>query len=95
MKFEYLKNYLEGDIESLEYAVPLEWNNIYYEDSPTLFSTLKKSVVRLGLIQWQMRSLSNLNALFEQAESLMLFLAMNVILHYFLSFFTAPLNGRF
>jgi hypothetical protein len=28
-----LKNYLEGDTESLEYAVLLEWNNIYYDDS--------------------------------------------------------------
>jgi hypothetical protein len=42
-------------------------------------------VVRLGL-QWQMRSLSNLNAFEKLNFSLMLFLAMNVILHYFLSF---------
>ena len=62
-----LKNYLEGDIESQEYAVLLEWNNIYYDDSPKLINTAK-SVVRLGLIQWQMRSLSSLEALFEQAE---------------------------
>lgn len=62
-----LKNYLEGDVESQEYAVLLEWNNVYYDDSPKLINT-QKSVVRLGLIQWQMRSLSNLEALFEQAE---------------------------
>lgn len=62
-----LKNYLEGDKESQEYAVLLEWNNVYYDDSPKLINT-PKSVVRLGLIQWQMRSLSNLEALFEQAE---------------------------
>ncbi len=62
-----LKNYLEGDKESQEYAVLLEWNNVYYDDSPKLINT-QKSVVRLGLIQWQMRSLSNLEALFEQAE---------------------------
>lgn len=62
-----LKNYLEGDIESQEYAVLLEWNNVYYDDSPKLINT-QKSVVRLGLIQWQMRSLNNLEALFEQAE---------------------------
>ena len=62
-----LKNYLEGDVESQEYAVLLEWNNVYYDDSPKLLNTTK-SVVRLGLIQWQMRSLSNLEALFEQAE---------------------------
>jgi hypothetical protein len=36
-----LKNYLEGDTESLEYAVLLEWNNIYYDDSPKLINTTK------------------------------------------------------
>lgn len=62
-----LKNYLEGDKASLEYAVLLEWNNIYYEDSPKLINT-EKSIVRLGLIQWQMRTLKNINELFDQAE---------------------------
>jgi len=62
-----LKNYLEGDVESQEYAVLLEWNNVYYEDNPRLINA-EKSIVRLGLIQWQMRSLGNLDALFEQAE---------------------------
>ena len=62
-----LKNYLEDDKESQEYAVLLEWNNIYYEDNPKLINA-EKSIVRLGLIQWQMRSLGNLEALFEQAE---------------------------
>ena len=62
-----MKNYLEGDVESQEYAVLLEWNNIYYDDSPKLIN-IEKSVVRLGLIQWQMRSLGNLEALFEQAQ---------------------------
>lgn len=62
-----LKNYLEGDKESQEYGVLLEWNNVYYEDNPKLINT-EKSIVRLGLIQWQMRSLHNLEALFEQAE---------------------------
>jgi hypothetical protein len=31
-----LKIILEGDTESLEYAVLLEWNNIYYDDSQNL-----------------------------------------------------------
>ena len=62
-----LKNYLEGDTESLEFAVLLEWNNIYYDDNKKLIN-VDKSVVRLGLIQWQMRSLGNIEALFEQAE---------------------------
>ncbi len=62
-----IKNYLEGDEESKEFAVLLEWNNIYYEDSPKLIN-LRKNIIRLGLIQWQMRPLNNVEALFEQAE---------------------------
>ena len=62
-----IKNYLVGDEDSKEFAVLLEWNNIYYDESPKLINT-EKSVIRLGLIQWQMRSLSNLDALFEQSE---------------------------
>jgi predicted amidohydrolase/GNAT superfamily N-acetyltransferase len=62
-----LKNYLEGDKESLEYAVLLEWSNIYFEEKETYFSQTK-SVVRLGLVQWQMRPLRGMDSLFEQVE---------------------------
>lgn len=62
-----MKNYLEGDAGSQDYAVLLEWNNIYYDKSPKLINT-KKSVIRIGLIQWQMRPLNNLESLFEQSE---------------------------
>ncbi|WNM19757.1 bifunctional GNAT family N-acetyltransferase/carbon-nitrogen hydrolase family protein [Flavobacterium capsici] len=62
-----IKNYLEGDKKSKEYAVLLEWNNIYYEESPKYFNT-DKSIIRLGLVQWQMRSLNNLEEFFNQAE---------------------------
>ena len=62
-----LKNYLEGDKNSREFAVLLEWNNIYYDESPKIIN-LDKSVIRLGLIQWQMRPFKDLEALFEQAE---------------------------
>ncbi|HEX8563846.1 MAG TPA: bifunctional GNAT family N-acetyltransferase/carbon-nitrogen hydrolase family protein [Flavobacterium sp.] len=62
-----IKNYLPGDKGSHDYAVLLEWNNIYYDESPKLIN-VRKSVVRLGLVQWQMRPLANVEALFEQAE---------------------------
>jgi len=62
-----LKNYLEGDEASNEYAVLLEWDNIYYEKQVNKASTTKK-LVRLGLIQWQMRSYKDLNELLQQAE---------------------------
>jgi len=62
-----LKGYLHGDKESNEYAVLLEWDNIYYE-KPTKKASTKKSVVRLGLIQWQMRLYKDLDELMQQAE---------------------------
>ena len=62
-----LKGYLEGDTASNEYAVLLEWDNIYYVKKNTVASTNKK-VIRLGLIQWQMRPYKNLDDLMQQAE---------------------------
>ena len=62
-----LKGYLEGDKESGEFAVLLEWDNIYYE-RPNKKATTKKKNVRLGLIQWQMRPYANLQELMQQAE---------------------------
>ncbi|HMS68729.1 MAG: bifunctional GNAT family N-acetyltransferase/carbon-nitrogen hydrolase family protein [Saprospiraceae bacterium] len=62
-----LKGYLEGDKASKEFAVLLEWDNIYYEKKTIGTGTLKK-IVRLGLIQWQMRSYKNVDELMEQAE---------------------------
>ena len=62
-----MKNYLEGDKKSKEFAVLLEWNNIYYDKSPKFINT-EKTVIRLGLVQWQMRPLNNLEEFFNQAE---------------------------
>lgn len=62
-----LKNYLEGDKASQEFAVLLEWDNIYYE-KPVNKAATKKKVVRLGLIQWQMRSYKNVESLLQQVE---------------------------
>jgi predicted amidohydrolase len=62
-----LKGYLEGDEASNEFAVLLEWDNIYYERK-TKFASKVKKVVRLGLIQWQMRPYRNLEEVMQQAE---------------------------
>lgn len=62
-----LQGYLEGDKESKEYAVLLEWDNVYYE-KPTKKAAVKKTVVRLGLIQWQMRLYKNFDEVMQQAE---------------------------
>lgn len=62
-----LKGYLAGDKASNEYAVLLEWDNIYYQKPQKKAKTVKK-VVRLGLIQWQMRPYKNLEEVLQQAE---------------------------
>ncbi len=62
-----LNGYLEGDQASLDFAVLLEWDNIYYE-KPIKKAATKKKVVRLGLIQWQMRAYENIDSLMQQAE---------------------------
>lgn len=62
-----IKNYLKGDTASQEYAALLEWINIYYEKPKKNLKT-DKIVVRLGLVQWQMRPYGTANDLMEQAE---------------------------
>lgn len=62
-----LKGYLEGDEASNDFAVLLEWDNISYQ-KPSKKARSKKTVVRLGLIQWQMRLYKDLEELMQQAE---------------------------
>jgi predicted amidohydrolase/GNAT superfamily N-acetyltransferase len=62
-----LKNYLEGDAASNEFAVLMEWDNIYYE-KPTADVSTPKTIVRLGLVQWQMRPYRDLDELLQQVE---------------------------
>lgn len=62
-----LKNYMPGDVESMDFATLIEWNNIYYDPDPESFIS-KISNVRLSLVQWQMRSFNDFNALCEQIE---------------------------
>ena len=62
-----IKGYLEGDEASGEFAILMEWDNIYYQ-KPTKKAVTKKKNVRLGLIQWQMRPYKDLDELLNQAE---------------------------
>ena len=62
-----MKGYIEGDSDSNDFAVLLEWDNVYYKKETTK-AVIKKKVVRLGLIQWQMRLYKNLEELMQQAE---------------------------
>lgn len=62
-----MKGYLEGDQESGEFAILMEWDNIYYK-KPSKKAATKKRNIRLGLIQWQMRPYKDLDELLNQAE---------------------------
>ena len=62
-----IKGYLPGDEDSMEFATLMEWNNIYYTKEKKLIDT-KKTVVRLGLVQWQMRLFKDYDALVSQIE---------------------------
>jgi len=62
-----LNDYMPGDHESKEFATLMEWNNVLYvKDSK--YSPVRKSSVRVGLVQWQMRSFKTFEMLCEQIE---------------------------
>lgn len=90
-----MKGYLEGDAESGEFAVLLEWNNIYYEAKQKK-AKIAKTVVRLGLVQWQMRIYKTFEELMQQAEYF-----VNALSSYrsdfavFPEFFNAPLMAAY
>ncbi len=60
-----ITGYLKGDRESGEYATLLEWINIAYED-PTIEVTPTRSTVRVGVVQWRMRTVESFEELLEQ-----------------------------
>jgi predicted amidohydrolase/ribosomal protein S18 acetylase RimI-like enzyme len=62
-----LTNYLAGDTQSKEFATLLQWDNIYYDKDDLLIKP-KRTYVRIGAVQWQMRLFKNFDALVEQVE---------------------------
>ena len=62
-----LTGYLEGDADSREYAALLQWDNVLYEEADTTVEAQQR-VVRLGLVQWQMRRYADFEGLLEQVE---------------------------
>jgi predicted amidohydrolase/ribosomal protein S18 acetylase RimI-like enzyme len=90
-----LKGYLEGDTASNEYAVLMEWDNIYYTKINKKASSVK-TVVRLGLIQWQMRTYNSLEELMQQVEYFVdSVAAYRSDFALFPEFFNAPLMAKY
>ncbi|WP_018674508.1 bifunctional GNAT family N-acetyltransferase/carbon-nitrogen hydrolase family protein [Riemerella columbina] len=65
LPIKILNDYLPGDSSSKENAVLLQWNNIYYSRKP---NTMQDSIIRLGLVQWQMRRFKDIDSFYEQVE---------------------------
>ena len=90
-----MTGYLPNDTSSLEFATLLAWNNIYYSKTNNDLNTPKTNV-RLGLVQWQMRSMSKIEILFEQMEYF-----IDAVSDYscdfclFPEFFNAPLMAKY
>lgn len=90
-----LTNYMPGDAESKAYATLLEWINIYYTANEKVINK-PKTIVRLGLVQWQMRHYANLEHFYEQMEFF-----VDAVSSYqsdfllFPEFFNAPLMAQF
>lgn len=90
-----MKNYLPNDEESKHCATLLQWDNIYYQP-PTQDYVEKKTTVRVGLVQWQMRPYKRLDDVFEQVEFF-----VDAVSEYksdfilFPEYFNAPLMAKF
>jgi len=90
-----MTNYLPNDEESKHYACLLQWDNIYYQTPSTDFIP-QKSSIRLGLVQWQMRTHETIKDVFEQVEFF-----VDAVSDYksdfvlFPEYFNAPLMAKF
>ncbi len=90
-----LKNYLQGDANSKEFAILLKWDNIYYEKPTKRIKDIKR-IVRLGLVQWQMRNYKDIEELMQQAEYFVDTLSTyKSDFALFPEFFNAPLMAKY
>lgn len=62
-----LKSYLPEDEKSGGYATLLEWNNILYEPDDSVIRS-KKTTVRVGAVQWQLRPVDTVEDFLSQVE---------------------------
>jgi predicted amidohydrolase/GNAT superfamily N-acetyltransferase len=90
-----LTGYLPDDKESHEYATLLIWDNIYYQKKEHLIN-VPKEIVRVGLVQWQMRMFNGFEALVSQMDYFVdAVSAYNADFVLFPEFFNAPLMADY
>jgi len=90
-----LTGYLPVDADSKGYATLLEWVNLDYVDkTPSIGGS--KHIIRLGVVQWQMRTLTSVEELLKHAEffidAVAAYHADSVL---FPEYISAPLMGLF
>lgn len=91
-----LRNYLPGDKDSQNYATLLEWININYEENDEPLIGGSKEIVRIGAVQWQMRSMDGMDDLMQQVEYFIDAVSgYNADVVLFPEFFNGPLMARF
>ena len=56
-----MRGYLPEDDKSQGYGTLLEWDNIFYEEEADSIHGTEKSIVRIGVVQWQMRHVMSLD----------------------------------
>ncbi len=89
-----MRNYLPEDSSSRGYATLLEWDNFFYEEDTDSIHDSDKTLVRLGIVQWQMRAMESVDDLMDQAEFFVSSLAnYKADFALFPEFFNAPLMG--
>ncbi len=90
-----LKNYLPEDNESMGNATLLIWHNVYYDSEKSILLR-KKNIIRIGVVQWQMRPYTKVEDLLQHIEYF-----VDAVSDYksdfilFPELFNAPLMGRF
>jgi len=90
-----LRNYLPEDNESNGNATLLVWHNVYYDSEKSILLR-KKDIVRIGVVQWQMRPYSRMEDFLQHVEYF-----VDAVSDYesdfilFPELFNAPLMGAF
>ncbi|MGD8430177.1 MAG: GNAT family N-acetyltransferase [Ectothiorhodospiraceae bacterium] len=91
-----ITGYLPEDRASRAFATLVQWDNIFYESDRTPLIGGRKSMVRIGTVQWQMRRVKDTEDLLTQVEFFVDAMAgyhCDFIL--FPEFFNAPLLAQF
>ncbi|MDE1325734.1 bifunctional GNAT family N-acetyltransferase/carbon-nitrogen hydrolase family protein [Vibrio aestuarianus] len=89
-----MRHYLPEDDSSQGYATLLEWDNFFYEEDIFSVHDIEKTIVRLGIVQWQMRAMESVEDLMQQSEFFVSSLSnYKADFALFPEFFNAPLMG--